>query len=60
MNANYAYQQVLMEGAGLTQNRPKRKLSPIRKTQNFRKKNFKKFKPSANLTEELSEGEEGR
>jgi hypothetical protein len=58
MNANYAYQQGLLEGAGLTQNQPKRKFSPVKSEQDFRKKGYKKFNPTANIAEDLSEGEE--
>jgi hypothetical protein len=60
MNANYAYQQGLLEGAGLTQNQPKRKLFPMKTKRYFRKKGYKKFNPSANLTEGLSKGEENQ
>jgi hypothetical protein len=38
LDANFAYQQGLLEGAGLTQNQPKRKFSQIRTEQDFRKK----------------------
>jgi hypothetical protein len=58
MNTNYAYEQGLMEGAGLVQNQPKRKVSQIKNEKDFRKKGYKKFNLSANVTEELSEGEE--
>jgi hypothetical protein len=58
MNANYAYQQGLLEGAGLTQNQPKRKSSPVKMEQDFRKRGYKKFNPTANIAEDLSEGEE--
>jgi hypothetical protein len=58
MNANYAYQKGLLEGVGLTQNQPKRKFSPAKPDQEFRKKGYKKFNPTANIAEGLSEGEE--
>jgi hypothetical protein len=37
MNVNYAYQQGLMEGAGVTQNQLKKKVSPIKNEQDFQK-----------------------
>jgi hypothetical protein len=51
MNANYANQQCLLEGAGLTQNQSKRKLSPVKTEQDFCKKGYKKFNPTANIAE---------
>jgi hypothetical protein len=57
MNANNAYHQGLLEGVGLTQNQPKRKFSPAKTEQKFRKKGYKKFNPTANKAEGLSEGE---
>jgi hypothetical protein len=47
-----------LEGAGMTQNQPKRKLSSVKTEHDFRKKGNKKFNPTANIAEELSEGEE--
>jgi hypothetical protein len=58
MNANYAYQQGLMEGAGLTKNQPKRKLSPLKNEQDFRKKDYKNLIIQQMCLKKLSEGEE--
>jgi hypothetical protein len=51
MNENYAYQQGMLEGAGLTQNQTKRKLSPVKTEQDFRKKGYKNFNPTAKIAE---------